>query len=83
MPIGLVNRCLTVWSKKIKGRCYIIMSKDKNSSKSDKVMPSDPRIRFYATKLDKSSDQHVISVPQKQIFSEELIIRLTDRIKQI
>ena len=59
------------------------MSKDKNSSKSDQVMPSDPRIQYYATKLEKSSDQHAISVPQKQIFSQELIIRLTDRIKDI
>jgi hypothetical protein len=59
------------------------MSKGKNSSKSDKVMPSIPRIQLTATKLEMNANQNEISVPQKQIFSQELIIRLTDRIKKI
>ena len=59
------------------------MSKDKDTSKTGKVVPSIPQMQFSATKLDKHSDQTEISVPPKQIFSEELIIRLTDRIKKI
>jgi hypothetical protein len=59
------------------------MSKEKKSSKLDKVMPSIPSMQLFAAKLDKNFDQTEIIVPPKQVFSQELINRLTDRIKEI
>ena len=59
------------------------MSKENNQSKSDKVKPSLARMQFSATKLEKLADQTEVNVPLKEIFSQELIIRLTDRIKKI
>ncbi|MFN2236386.1 MAG: hypothetical protein ACK2U1_19320 [Anaerolineales bacterium] len=59
------------------------MSKNKKSSNLELVKPSIPWMALSTAKLEKNTDQTVASIPQKQIFSQELILRLTDRIKEI
>jgi len=59
------------------------MSKEKRSIKSDIVLPSWLQTQKSAIRLEQHPDQIGVNLPQKQIFSQELINRLTDRIKKI
>ena len=59
------------------------MSKEKRTFNSDIVMPSSLQMQQSVVTLEKHSDQIEPIVPKKQIFSQELIARITDRIKKI
>lgn len=59
------------------------MSKEKRTSNSEIVMQSSIRMQQPVATLEKHSDQNGPGVPKKQIFSQELIARLTDRIKKL
>ena len=59
------------------------MSKEKRTINSDIIMRSSLRMQQSVATLEKHSDQTGPSIPKKQIFSQELIARLADRIKKL
>jgi hypothetical protein len=59
------------------------MSKDKKTSNLEHGKLPTPWIQLPTAKLDKNSELTLAGIPEKQVFSQELILRLTDRIKEI
>ena len=59
------------------------MSKDKRTINSDNVMQPSLRMQQSVATLEKHSEPTGPSIPKRQIFSQELIARLTDRIKKL
>jgi hypothetical protein len=59
------------------------MSKKKRTFHSDIVTTTSLRLQQTDAVLNKTDDQTYPEAPKKQIFSPELITRLTERIKKL
>jgi len=59
------------------------MSKKKRTYHSDAAAPATLKLQKKGLALENSGGQENPSVPKKELFTEELIARLTERIKKI